>query len=89
MKAMRSILEDYLANSTPEQLRAELTKGNRPYFQTLEDPEWICANEPALPAAIPATVSFFEGMFATEASAYLTWARSEPACIKGEVALAA
>ena len=89
MTAIRSILEDYLAKATPEQLRAELNKGNRPYFQTLEDPEWICANEPALPAAVPAKVSFFKGMFAVD-SQQETWKRSEFVFVaNNELALAA
>ena len=58
---MRQALEEFLVNSTPEQLRAELEKGNRPFFQTLDDPVLLVA-EPKF--SLPATVSFFQGEFA-------------------------
>ena len=35
---MKKILQDFLDNSSPEQLREELKKGNRPFLQTLKDP---------------------------------------------------
>lgn len=73
MKDMRAILEEFLKNSTPEQLRAELTKGNRPFFQTLEDPEFLCANHAALPVSIAASVSFFSGNFAQVESGSQAW----------------
>ncbi len=38
---MRKMLKDFLDNSSPEQLREELKKGNRPFFQTLKDPTII------------------------------------------------
>ncbi len=61
MNAMRKALEEFLSNSTPEQLQAELNKGNRPFFQTLDDPVLLVA-EPRF--SLPATVSFFQGEFA-------------------------
>lgn len=66
MNDMRKILDEFLDNSSPEQLSAELTKGNRPFFQTLEDPVLICDDEQSLPTHIPAHVSFFRGMFCEE-----------------------
>jgi hypothetical protein len=74
MNAMHTILEEFLQKSSPEQLRAELAKGNRPFFQTLTDSELVCfAPEAALPKSIPATVSFFRGDFAEDASAEEDW----------------
>jgi hypothetical protein len=34
---MKRVLEDFLESSSPEQLREELEKGNRPLFQTMKD----------------------------------------------------
>jgi hypothetical protein len=63
MSAMQKILEDFLNNSTPEQLQAELLKGNRPFYQTLEDP-LLGVNEVSF--SVPANVSFFTGEFSSE-----------------------
>jgi hypothetical protein len=60
MNAIRQALEDFLNRSTPEQLQAELRKGNRPLLQKLEDPILV-AEEPKF--SLPATVSFFKGEF--------------------------
>lgn len=57
MKAMREILEEFLQNSSPEQLREELAKGNRPFFQTIQDPILICENQLSIPLSIPAGVT--------------------------------
>lgn len=62
MNEIRKALEDLLNNSTPDELRAELRKGNRPFFQTLEDP--VLISEPQF--SVPAFVSFFQGTFAQE-----------------------
>jgi hypothetical protein len=61
MNAIQKTLENFLASSTPEQLQAELKKGNRPYFQTLDDPI-LLVPEPKF--CFPAKVSFFQGEFA-------------------------
>jgi hypothetical protein len=61
MKNMRKTLEDFLEKTTPEQLRMELTKGNRPFFQTLEDASHV--KEQPIPSSVPAHVSFFKGIF--------------------------
>lgn len=61
MNAIQTALDEFLQNSTPDQLRAELKKGNRPFFQTLDDPILLVA-EPKF--SFPATVSFFQGEFA-------------------------
>jgi hypothetical protein len=90
MKAMRTILEEFLANSTPEQLRAELTKGNRPFFQTLTDSVLVCFNQAsALPESIPATVSFFRGSFVEDESADEAWDTNVRNAANQELALAA
>ena len=34
---MKKILQDFLDNSSAEQLREELKKGSRPFFQMVED----------------------------------------------------
>jgi hypothetical protein len=65
MNTMRQQLEEFLRNATPDQLRDELNRGNRPFFQTLEDPALIC-DEQMLPRFVPAYVSFFEGAFAVQ-----------------------
>ena len=65
MNAIRQALEDYLANSTPDQLRAELSKGNRPFLQKIDDPVFL-VEEPFF--TFPATVSFFRGEFEPEQS---------------------
>ena len=62
MNDMRKALERFLETSTPEQLRAELTKGNRPFFQTLEDSVLDLDAE----FSLPASVSFFQGIFADD-----------------------
>src|ERR1035441_9427832 len=59
MNDMRKLLSEFLENSTPEQLGAELEKGYRPFFQTLEDP--VLSVEAGF--SIPASVSFFQGEF--------------------------
>jgi NADPH-dependent 7-cyano-7-deazaguanine reductase QueF len=64
MNAIRNILEKFLEGSSPEQLRSELTKGNRPYFQTLKDSNLVCLCQSAdLPDFVQATVSFFKGNY--------------------------
>ena len=93
MNAMRKILEEFLENSSPEQLRAELSKGNRPFFQTLEDSVLGCENQSALPTSIPASVSFFNGTFAQEELCNKEWASVRAATMEvaanQELALAA
>lgn len=89
MKAMRNILEEFLQNSTPEQLRAELAKGNRPFFQTLEDSVMVCANQSAMPVSVQANVSFFEGIFAEVETNDEPWNRAQAVCGSNELALAA
>lgn len=90
MNAMRTILEEFLENSTPEQLRAELIKGNRPFFQTLTDSVLVCFNQaPALPESIPATVSFFRGSFVKDESADEAWDANVKNAANQELALAA
>ena len=37
VQKMKKALEDFLESSSPEQLREELKKGNRPLFQTMKD----------------------------------------------------
>jgi hypothetical protein len=60
MNTIREALEELLNNSTPEELQAELCKGNRPYLQTLDDPVFLVA-EPKF--TFPAKVSFYQGEF--------------------------
>jgi hypothetical protein len=89
MNAMQNILGEFLANSTPEQLRAELNKGNRPFFQTLTDSDFVCfSSAPALPDSIPATVSFFRGNF-VEDETEETWNSSAEHTANEELSLAA
>jgi len=59
---MRQILERFLYSSTPDQLRAELTKGNRPLFQTIEDGVFIPTSE----LSFPGSVTFVQGEFADQ-----------------------
>ena len=61
MNDIRKALEEFLDNSTPEALRAELQKGYRPFLQTVEGP-LLLASEAKF--SFPATVSFFQGVFA-------------------------
>ncbi len=61
---MREVLQGFLENSTPEQLRAELEKGNRPFYQTIDDAVLIPESE----LCLPASVSFFQGEFAEQES---------------------
>ena len=61
MNAIKQALEDFLNSSTPEQLQAELKKGNRPYLQTLADPVLMVAEHKF---SFPAKVSFCNGQFA-------------------------
>jgi hypothetical protein len=90
MNAMQNILEEFLENSTPEQLRAELTKGNRPFFQTLTDSDLVCFSPVAsLPDSIPATVSFFRGNFVADDSAEQAWESFVKHTASEELALAA
>jgi len=89
MNAMRAILDEFLQNSTPEQLRAELAKGNRPFFQTLKDCEFVCEYETVFPTTMPASVSFFSGKFAPEDHADLVWRGTMAAAANEECALAA
>jgi hypothetical protein len=67
---MRKMLSDFLESATPEQLRAELEKGHRPFLQTIADPV-LAFPAPAVPAEssflFPASVCFFQGAF-TESS---------------------
>jgi hypothetical protein len=63
MNDIREVLEQFLDNSTPEALRAELEKGYRPFLQTVEGP-LLLASEAKF--SFPATVSFFQGVFAVE-----------------------
>jgi len=89
MNAMQKILENFLNNSTPEQLQAELKKGNRPFFQTLDDPI-LLVPEPKF--SLAATVSFFKGEFAPDQSSEEldTTAAPRATCeAKNELALAA
>jgi hypothetical protein len=89
MNAMRKALEDFLANSTPEQLEAELSQGYRPRLQEIDDPA-LLVEEPKF--NFPATVSFFRGQFAQEDSLEIldTGAPPYAACTAaGGLALAA
>jgi hypothetical protein len=63
MNDIRKVLEQFLDNSTPEALRADLQKGYRPFLQTVEGP-FLLASE--VKFSFPATVSFFQGVFAVE-----------------------
>lgn len=90
MNAMQNILAEFLANSTPEQLRAELTKGNRPFFQTIKDSVLVCFNPvPALPESVPATVSFFLGDFVEQNATAESWEEIVENSANEEMALAA
>jgi len=66
MNDMRRLLSEFLESSTPEQLRAELDKGHRPFFQTIADPV-LSFGDQFLPVqagfSLPASVSFFQGEF--------------------------
>jgi hypothetical protein len=73
MNDMRQILEDFLNNSSPEQLREELTKGNRPFFQTIEDAMLVCECESSFPVSIQAGVSFFKGIFSQASAPSKEW----------------
>ncbi len=85
---MRDILEQFLADSTPDQLRAELAKGNRPFLQTLDEPEWVCPIPEGLPPTLPATVSFFRGHFAEEQVVEESWGIDLEMAANAELALA-
>jgi len=73
MNDMRQILEDFLNNSSPEQLREELKKGNRPFFQTITDAVLVCEGESPFPVSVQAGVSFFKGIFSQEEAELKEW----------------
>jgi hypothetical protein len=56
---MKRVLEAFIESSTPEQLREELQRGDRPFLQTLEEPVFLVDPE----FTVPAYVSFYEGEF--------------------------
>jgi hypothetical protein len=62
-----------LNNSSPEQLRAELKKGNRPFFQTIKDAVLVCESGSLFPVSIQAGVSFFKGIFSQEGAELKEW----------------
>jgi hypothetical protein len=77
MKAMQNILDEFIANSTPEQLRAELAKGNRPLLQTISDENLVCKpSVPVLPETVPATVSFYVGVFSVDEANREVWSNA-------------